>query len=376
MIVGILKESPGENRVSMLPEGVEAMVKMGLKVCVEKDAGTTSFASNAEYETAGASIKSKADVIKESDLVMKIHNLLLEEVEQFKANQVLMCIVQPLVNKELIKTLTSKKISVMSLDMIPRITRAQSMDVLSSMSTIAGYKAVLLGATYLPKFFPMLTTAAGTIPPAKVLILGAGVAGLMAIATSKRLGGVSEVFDTRPEVKEQVMSLGGKFIEVEGAADASKAGGYAVEQTEEYKQKQAAKIQEHAQKADVIITTALIPGRKAPILITKDTILKMKAGSVIIDLASVNGGNCDLTKDQQTVVTENQVTIIGNSNLASTVPFHASKMFGKNLITLLKLMVTKEGNLNLDFNDEIVSGTCVSHNGEVRHIAVQNALKG
>jgi NAD(P) transhydrogenase subunit alpha len=239
------------------------------------------------------------------------------------------------------------------------------MDVLSSQANISGYKAVLLAANLYPRYFPMFMTAAGSIAPAKVLILGAGVAGLQAIATAKRLGAVVEVFDTRPAVKEEVMSLGAKFIEVEGAADASKAGGYAVEQSEEYKQKQKQRIAESIAKADIVITTAQIPGRKAPILITEDMINNMRHGSVIIDIAAATGGNTPFTKNNETVQ-HNGVTIVGNSNLPSTMPSDASKLYGKNILNFLQLLTTKEGQLNLNWDDDLVKGSCVTHNGELQ----------
>jgi NAD(P) transhydrogenase subunit alpha len=262
------------------------------------------------------------------------------------------------------KEWATKGLTVFSMDMLPRTTRAQSMDVLSSQANIAGYKAVLLAANLFPKYFPMFMTAAGSVPPAKMLILGAGVAGLQAIATAKRLGAVVEVFDTRPAVKEEVQSLGAKFIEVDGAADASKAGGYAVEQTEEFLQKQKAKIAESVAKADIIITTAQIPGKKAPVLITAGMVAAMKNGSVIIDLAAATGGNTELTKNNETII-YNGVSIVGNSFLAATMPSDASKLYGKNIVNFLQLIISKEGNLNLNFEDDLVKGTCVVHGGVV-----------
>jgi NAD(P) transhydrogenase subunit alpha len=238
------------------------------------------------------------------------------------------------------------------------------MDVLSSQANIAGYKAVLLAAMEYCRYFPMFMTAAGSIPPAKVLILGAGVAGLQAIATAKRLGAVVEVFDVRPAVKEEVMSLGAKFVEVEGAADASKAGGYAVQQTEEFQARQKAKIHEHAKKSDIIITTAQIPGKKAPVLITRAMIEDMRPGSVIVDIASVTGGNTELTKDAEKIV-HNGVTIIGNSSLQCTASADASKVYSKNVLNFLKLIIDKDGNLNLDYNDDIVAGTCITRDGNI-----------
>jgi NAD(P) transhydrogenase subunit alpha len=257
-----------------------------------------------------------------------------------------------------------KQFSVFSLDTIPRTTRAQSMDVLSSQANIAGYKAVLLAAYTYARYFPMFMTAAGSIPPAKVLILGAGVAGLQAIATARRLGAVVEVFDTRPAVKEEVMSLGAKFVEVEGAADASQAGGYAVEQSAEYKQKQEQRIAESAAKADIVISTAQIPGKPAPILLTRAMVENMKTGSVIIDLAAATGGNTEVTKNAETIV-HNGVTVIGNSDLAGTAPADASKLYARNVLNFLKLIIDKEGNAGLNFADDLVKGTCITHGGEI-----------
>jgi NAD(P) transhydrogenase subunit alpha len=255
--------------------------------------------------------------------------------------------------------------------MLPRTTRAQTMDVLSSQANIAGYKAVLLAANTYSRYFPMFMTAAGSIAPAKVLILGAGVAGLQAIATARRLGAVVEVFDTRPAVKEEVMSLGAKFIEVEGAADASKAGGYAVEQSADYLQRQQQRIAESIAKADIVITTAQIPGKKAPILISEEMLQSMRKGSVIIDLAAASGGNTPATKNNQTVVYKG-VHIVGNSNLQATMPSDASKLYGKNLLNFLQLIIDKEGKLNLNWDDDLVKGCCITNNGEVVHERVKS----
>ena len=263
----------------------------------------------------------------------------------------------------MIDELATKNVVVFSIDMIPRTTRAQSMDVLSSQANIAGYKAVLLAANLYPRYFPMFMTAAGSIAPAKVLILGAGVAGLQAIATARRLGAVVEVFDTRPAVKEEVMSLGGKFIEVEGAADASKGGGYAVEQTFDFLQKQKERIAQSVAKADIIITTAQICGKKAPILITEEMIQTMREGSVIIDLAAATGGNTSLTKNDETIVSHG-ITIAGNSHLAATMPSDASKLYGKNILNFLQLIVTKQGSPDLNFEDDLVKGTCIIKDGK------------
>jgi NAD(P) transhydrogenase subunit alpha len=272
----------------------------------------------------------------------------------------------PLFNRASVDMMQRAGLTVFSLDMLPRTTRAQSMDVLSSQANIAGYKAVLMAANAFPRYFPMFMTAAGSIPPAKVLILGAGVAGLQAIATARRLGAVVEVFDTRPAVKEEVMSLGAKFVEVEGAADASKAGGYAVDQSEDYKRKQQDRISESVRKSDIIITTAQIPGKKAPVLITEDMLHQMRSGSVIIDLAAATGGNTPFTKNNETVHI-NGVAIIGNSNLQATLPFDASKLYAKNVFNFLQLVISKEGALNLNFDDDLVKGSCITQDGKVVH---------
>ncbi len=361
MIIGVLKEQAPETRVSLVPEVVAALVKMNVQVWVEKNAGETSFYSDKSYMDAGAEIKDAGSIFASADMVLSIQTA---NVANAKPGAVLMGVYQPLFNPRLMQQWADKGFTVFSLDTIPRTTRAQSMDVLSSQANIAGYKAVLLAASKYCRYFPMFMTAAGSIPPAKVLILGAGVAGLQAIATAKRLGAVVEVFDTRPAVKEEVMSLGAKFVEVEGAADASKAGGYAVEQSEDFQNKQRDMIHQHAKKSDIIITTAQIPGRKAPILITRAMIEDMRAGSVIIDLASVTGGNTDLTENDTTVM-HNGVAIIGNSALAATAPADASKLYSKNVLNFAKLIISKEGGLNLNFEDDLVKGTCITHDGKI-----------
>lgn len=361
MIIGVLKEQAPETRVSLVPEVVAALVKMNITVWVEAGAGGTAFFNDQAYTTAGAAIKNADEIRSSADMVLGIGAGAIGNV---KSGAVVMGVFQPLFNARLMQQWADKGYSVFSLDTIPRTTRAQAMDVLSSQANIAGYKAVLLAATQYCRYFPMLMTAAGSIPPAKVLILGAGVAGLQAIATARRLGAVVEVFDTRPAVKEEVMSLGAKFVEVEGAADASKAGGYAVEQSEDFQRRQREKIHEHAKKADIIITTAQIPGRKAPILITKAMIEDMRPGSVIIDIASSTGGNTDYTEDNKTVL-HNGVTIIGNSALSATASSDASKLYAKNLLNFSKLIFDKDGNLNLNFEDDIVKGTCIAHDGKI-----------
>jgi len=361
MIIGVLKEQAPETRVSLVPEVVAALVKMNVTVWIERGAGDTAFFNDQSYTAVGAVIKDGAEISSSADMVLSLQP---GNIKNAKAGAVLMGIFQPLFNPALMQQWADKGYTVFSLDTIPRTTRAQSMDVLSSQANIAGYKAVLLAATQYCRYFPMFMTAAGSIPPAKVLILGAGVAGLQAIATAKRLGAVVEVFDTRPAVKEEVMSLGAKFVEVEGAADASKAGGYAVEQSEDFQRRQREKIHEHAKKSDIIITTAQIPGKKAPILITKAMIEDMRAGSLIIDIASVTGGNTDLTENDKTVM-HNGVSIIGNSALAATTPADASKLYSKNVLNFAKLIIDKDGGLNLNYADDIVKGTCIVSEGKI-----------
>jgi len=309
--------------------------------------------------------------LQSSEIILSINIPDLSDIKNLQS-KILLGNYQPLYNYATMQNFAENKITVFSIDMIPRTTRAQSMDVLSSQANIAGYKAVLLAANMFPKYFPMFMTAAGSIPPAKVLILGAGVAGLQAIATARRLGAVVEVFDTRPAVKEEVMSLGAKFIEVEGAADASKAGGYAVEQTQEFLKKQKLKIAESVAKSDIVITTAQIPGKKAPVLVTEEMLSSMKDGSVIIDLAAATGGNTVATKNEQTI-NYNGVNIVGNSMLSSSMPYDASKLYGKNIINFLQLIIDKEGKINLNFDDDLVKGTCIVHDGEIVNERVKAA---
>jgi NAD(P) transhydrogenase subunit alpha len=373
MVLGILKETKDERRVAMLPESVAALVKMNVSVIVENDAGLSAFASNADYEAVGAKLDTKENVINQSEVLVKINPPTDEEKGLLKEGKVFLAVLNPYFNMGLVKDLAAKNITSFSLDVIPRTSRAQAMDILSSMATVAGYKAVLTAANTLPKFFPMFMTAAGTITPAKVLILGAGVAGLQAIATSRKLGAVVEVFDVRAAVKEEVTGIGGKFIEVEGASDDKTAGGYAVEQSEEFKQRQAQAIHDHAIKSDVVICTAQIPGKKAPLLLKKTTVEAMKQGAVIIDIAASTGGNCEVTKNNETFV-YNGITVIGNSFFAVDMPSDASKMFGKNVINFLKLIISKEGNLNLNWEDDIVKGTAVTHNKEIVHERIKSAI--
>jgi len=365
MTIGVLKEPAHETRVSLLAEAVATLTKKGISMLVESGAGEKAYCSNGDYEKAGAQVKSRNEVMASSDIILAIHQPGQPEINTL-GSKIIIGVFQPLFFTDSMKQWAVSGITSFSLDMLPRTTRAQSMDVLSSQANIAGYKAVLTAANVYGRYFPMFMTAAGSIAPAKVLILGAGVAGLQAIATAKRLGAVIEVFDTRPAVKEEVMSLGAKFVEVEGAADASKAGGYAVEQSEDFMQRQKARIAESIAKADIVITTAQIPGKKAPVLITEEMIQAMRNGSVIIDLAAATGGNTPVTKNNETVEYHG-VRIIGNSSLPSSMPSDASKLYGKNVLNFLQLIISKEGAIHLNWEDDLVKGSCITHGGEIIH---------
>jgi NAD(P) transhydrogenase subunit alpha len=364
MTLGILKEADGEQRVAVTPDSLPALTKLGFdKIMVERGAGTSASFSDADFESQGAEIADADSVLKNAQVIVRIHPLPDASVAKLSAGQILVGQFNPLINREVVDGLLKSNATAFSLDVAPRSTRAQALDVLSSMATVGGYKAVIMAANHLPTFFPMFMTAAGTIKPAKVLILGAGVAGLQAIATAKRLGAVVEAFDVRAAAKEEVLSLGAKFVEVEGAIDDKTAGGYAVEQTEEFKQRQAQLIHDKAVAADVVICTAQIPGRKAPLLLKKETVAAMKKGAVIVDMAASTGGNCELTENGKTT-RPHGVTIIGDSNLAASVPKDASLMFGKNIVNFLKLIMVK-GELTLNWEDDIVAATCVAHEGKI-----------
>jgi NAD(P) transhydrogenase subunit alpha len=373
MVIGILKENSGEKRVAFLPETIIQLIKLKVDVMVETDAGSGACVSDTEFKNAGAIVESRENIEQKAEVLIKINSFTLDEISKLKSSIVVISIFNPFQNIDLVKLLTDKNLTSFSLDSIPRITRAQSMDILSSMATVAGYRAVLDAAIHLPRFFPMFMSAAGTIRPARVLILGAGVAGLQAIAISRKLGAVVEVFDVRPAVKIEVQSLGGKFIEVEGAMDDGSAGGYAIEQSEDFKQKQRQLIHDHAIKSNVIITTAQIPGKQAPVLLTKSTVEQMMPGSVVIDLAASSGGNCEITINSKTII-YNQVTIIGKSDYPSDMPYDASKMFGTNLLNFLKLIISKEGALQLNFDDEIIKSTCLTYNHQIMNEKVKQRL--
>jgi H+-translocating NAD(P) transhydrogenase subunit alpha len=363
MIIGILQETGTENRVALLPAEVVALKKMGIDVLVETHAGERAFASDSEYEASGARVAGRKDVISDSEMLLSVNPPVEDDLSSFNNGQILCSVLNPVENRNWLEKARLQGLSVLALDLIPRTTRAQSMDILSSMATVSGYKAVLKAASLLPKFFPMFMSAAGTIKPSRVLILGAGVAGLQAIAIARKLGAIVEVFDVRSAVKEEVKSLGGKFIEVEGAKEDVAAGGYAVEQTEEFRRKQQELIQQRAIASDVVIATAQIPGKKAPVLLLKETVYSMKPGSVIVDLASSTGGNCELTENGKNIVV-NGVNIIGKSDFPSDMSSDASKMFGCNIINLLKIMVDKDGHLNLNMQDDIINGTTAVHGRE------------
>jgi len=362
MRIGIINES-NDNRVALTPDVVKILESEKNEVCVETGAGDSAFLEDWKYNEVGARLENRTEVLQDSSMIISINPLSSEDLSKLKDGTIVISFYEPFFNPEQLQELIKYPITVFSLDMIPRISMAQSMDVLSSMASLAGYKAVLLAANHLPRYFPMLISAAGSIPPAKVLVLGAGVAGLQAIATARRLGAVVEAFDTRLAAKEEVESLGAKFVMVEGAKDDKEAGGYAVEQTEEYKKKQAELIHDHVVKSDTVITTALLRGKKSPILITKDMVNEMKSGSVIVDLASSGGGNCELTEDEK-IIKKYNVTIIGSSNLSSDVAQHSSQLFAKNIHNLLKVLI-KDGEPVLDFENEIIKSACIVHEGKV-----------
>lgn len=373
MTLGILKEADGELRVAVTPDSLSALAKLGFdKILVERGAGATAFYDDAAFQSQGAEVADQDLILKNAQVLVKIQPPSADTVKKMSAGQILIGQFNPLLSHDNVKALLAANVTAFSLDMAPRSTRAQALDVLSSMATVGGYKAVLTAAAHLPTFFPMFMTAAGTIKPAKVLILGAGVAGLQAIATAKRLGAVVEAFDVRAAAKEEVLSLGAKFVEVEGATDDKGAGGYAVEQTEEFKQRQAQLIHEKAVAADVIICTAQIPGRKAPVLIRKETVAGMKAGAVIVDMAASTGGNCELTENGKTTHPHG-VTLIGDSNLAGSVSKDASVMFGKNIVNFMKLIMIKN-ELTLNWEDDIVAATCISHEGNIVSERVKGAV--
>lgn len=369
-----------ERRVALIPDVVAKLVKQGLEVWVEAGAGERAFLSDAAYEAVGATIiADPAKIWGEADVLLKVSPPQIRddgrsEVDLLKEGAVLISFLNPLGNPAIAQRLAERKITAMSMELIPRSTRAQSMDALSSQASIAGYKAVLIAAAALPKYFPMLTTAAGTIAPAKVFIMGAGVAGLQAIATARRMGSIVEAFDIRPAVKEEVQSLGAKFVEVKLDEETTAAGGYAKEISEESKKRTQELVAQHVKNSDVVITTAQVPGRKAPLLVTEEMVKEMKPGSVIVDIAAEQGGNCACTEPGKDII-KHGVTIIGPINLPSSVPVHASQLYAKNVTSLLQLMVNKEKTLEINFADDIIEATCITHGGEIRNTRVKEALQ-
>lgn len=375
MIAAVLKETTaGENRVSATPQTVKELIKSGLTVRVQTGAGDASHYPDQDYQNAGAEICADAAATSaNANIILKVASPTLEEMDLIPNGSAFVSLFQTTRELEQVKALTNKNITGFSMHLIPRTTLAQSMDALSSQANIAGYKSVLIGAAHLPVYMPLLMTAAGTIPPAKVLILGAGVAGLQAIATAKRLGAQVEAFDVRPEVKEQVESLGAKFVEVDSDGDDGVGeGGYAKETSDDYKQRQQELIKQHIAKSDLVITTALIPGRPAPLLIPTDMVNGMKPGSAIIDLAAENGGNCELTQGGE-VIEHNGVKIDGTLNLPSSMQVHASQLYAKNVSTFVTYMI-KDGELNLDMDDEIISGAMFTHQGKITHEPTREAV--
>jgi H+-translocating NAD(P) transhydrogenase subunit alpha len=368
MRLGVPKETaPGERRVALVPDGVRRLAETGVDAVVEAGAGAEAAFLDEAYVEAGATIVASPVEAFGADVVCKVQRPSGDEVALLREGAVLVGLLQPLTSPELSRALAERRVTGFSLDAIPRITRSQAMDALSSQSTVAGYKAVLLAASALGKLFPMLTTAAGTIAPAKVLVLGAGVAGLQAIATARRLGAVVSAFDVRPVVREQVESLGAAFLELEVSGEET-AGGYAAALDEEQHRREQELVAAAAAESDAVITTALIPGRPAPVLLTCAAVLGMRPGSVVVDLAAEMGGNCEETVPGETIAVEG-VTVIGAVNVASTVPVHASQMYSRNVTSFLALLVAN-GVLELDFEDEIVRETCVTHEGRVLKDAV------
>jgi H+-translocating NAD(P) transhydrogenase subunit alpha len=372
MKIAVVKESrPGERRVALIPDLVARLVKQGLEIWIEAGAGEKSFWSNEAYTNAGAQVIADPDKLwGEADVVLKVGVPTAAEASKLRSGVTFISCLTPLANEQLIGQLASQGVTSLAMELIPRSTRAQSMDALSSQASIAGYKAALLAAVTLPKYFPMLTTASGTVAPAKVFVIGAGVAGLQAIATCRRLGAIVEAFDIRPAVKEEVQSLGAKFIEVPLTEDTVGENGYAKEVSQAGQELTQKTISQHVRTADVVITTAQVPGKTAPQLVTAEMVSQMRPGSVIVDLAAEQGGNCAYTEAGKTI-DRHQVTIVGTINLPASVPIHASQLYAKNISTLLQYLI-KDGALNLDFTDDIVSSTCVTHQGEICHERVRN----
>jgi NAD(P) transhydrogenase subunit alpha len=375
LVIAVPRElAKGEMRVATVPEVVQKLVKAGHEVRIEHDAGTNAYYPDDLFTAAGATIvPGRAGLFKGAKVVLTVQPPTQADVSQLDEGTIVIGFMNPARNLETVRLMRDRKMTAFALELVPRITRAQRMDALSSQATAGGYAATILGAAHCPKFLPMLTTAAGTIRPATVLILGAGVAGLMAIATARRLGAIVEAYDVRRAAGEQVRSLGARFLELEINAEGQ--GGYARELTPEEKVQEQMMVSEAVARADIVITTAAIPGRRAPLLITKETVAKMRPGAVIVDLAAESGGNCELTRPG-TTVQEHHVTIIGPLNLPAQIAFHASQMYAKNLQSFLALLVDKEGAPVKDFSDEILAGSLLVHAGEVRHEPTRDLLAG
>ena len=381
MIIGVPRETfPGERRVALIPHDVPVLTKAGAEVLVQSEAGLSAGYRDGDYEEKGAKVvKSREEVFQKADVILQVRTLGanpekgMEDMKLLREGQVVIGFMEPLTAPEPLQELAKQNVVAFALELIPRITRAQSMDVLSSQATVAGYKAALLAADTLPRMFPMMMTAAGTILAARVFVVGAGVAGLQAIATARRLGANVQAYDIRPAVKEQVQSLGAKFVELElETAEAEDKGGYAKAMEEEFYRKQREMMTQVVADSDVVITTAAVPGKKAPILITEEMVKGMREGSVIVDLAAERGGNCDLTKPGETIQVHG-VTIIGAMNLPSTIPYHASQMYSKNITNFLKLMI-QDGKLNVDVDDEIIKETMVTRDGQIVNARVKDVF--
>jgi len=380
LIIAVPKEIlPGENRVALVPDVASKLIKAGFEIKIESNAGINAGYPDEKYEHAGVKIVNPGELYNSADIILKVQRplehpgLKKNEIDLFKEGSLLITFLYPLFHYELAKQCADKGINVISMDMIPRTTLAQKMDALSSQANIAGYKSVIMCADELGKIFSLMMTAAGTIQPAKVVIMGAGVAGLQALGTAKRLGAVVEVSDIRTAVKEEVHSLGGKFIEVETAEDMQDSGGYAKEASPEFLKKQKELIFKHVTDADIVITTALVPGKKAPVLVTEEMVKNMKPGSVILDMAVEFGGNCELSENGKKVK-KYGVTIIGEPNLPSLVPTHASEVYSKNIMNLLQ-HISKNGQVSLNLDDEIVKGSLITYNKEVINARVKELLK-
>ncbi|MEO5624311.1 MAG: Re/Si-specific NAD(P)(+) transhydrogenase subunit alpha [Dokdonella sp.] len=371
VVVAVRETVPGERRVALTPEVAKKLKARGARIVLQDGAGTSAYFADAAY--ADCEVANAAAALGQADVLLKVQPPSLEEIAQLKEGTVVIGHLQPHLAPERTKAMRDRKITSFAMELLPRTTRAQAMDVLSSQASVAGYKAVLIAAEAAPKFFPMLTTAAGTIRPSKVLIVGAGVAGLQAIATARRLGAQVEGFDVRPETKEQIESLGAKCLDL--GVSAAGSGGYARELTQEERDRQQQALADHLKGIDVVVTTAAVPGRKAPRIISAAMVAGMKPGSVIVDIAAETGGNCELSEAGKTIVSANGVSVIGTMNLPASAPVHASEMYARNLYNFLELSL-KEGALTLDWDDELIAKTCVTHAGEIKHEPTRQLVEG